>query len=203
MLVVGTTNSGKTTLAKAWVRELQRLYPNVPLHVLDSKGQQDFAGWPGIVAQQAPPRPLTYGTAHAVQVWRPDFDSLLDYDAWFDTLFYTPGPSITLVDELSSLTRRDGTAPDSFQKLMKQGRGKGKHVINLTQELVKIPRQVVTQTTHVFRFRLVGEYDPRIGNRLVRRESGAVEPTHKHGFFYARTDGHDAPVYYRDLSEFF
>lgn len=200
-LIVGATGSGKTTFARRLLKEVRAMYSGLNVYVLDSKGVGDFDGWPGLVMSDDPPAPLERG-AGATQVWQPGVDDFAMYDDWFGELLKSPDEFILLIDELSSVTKKNGTAPDNFQKLMKQGRGKNKSVANCTQELAYISRQVVTQTTHIVRFLLVGEYDPRVGNRLVHRDARAPEPN-KYGFYYARVDKPTPPTHYRSLSEFF
>src|SRR5690349_16837802 len=56
--VLGVRGSGKTKFSKRLVRELRSLYPAARLYVLDSKGDHEFDGWPGLVPAQEPPPPL-------------------------------------------------------------------------------------------------------------------------------------------------
>lgn len=160
--------------------------------------EDDFAGWPGIIEQEEPPRPHTTG----VQVWRPVYDSLDNYERYFEQLLEAGGPRIVYVDETSSIANKRGEAGVAFQKLLKQGRGKRMLFIGGAQETAYIPRQLITQATHFVRFRLIGRYDTLMGNRLTGRAEKADEPRAEHGFIYARSDL-KVPVEYDDYRDFF
>lgn len=200
-LIVGTTGSGKTTMVRELLREMQKFYRGLNIYILDSKGVGDFDRMGGtIINDDTPPEPMGAGSG-GIQIWQPSRDDFDAYDDWFGKLLKSPDPFVLDVDELSSITNRGGDGPVNYQRLMKQGRGKRKSLINCTQELAYIPRQVVTQTTHTLRFLLIGEYDPRIGNRLVRRGNRDPEPP-QYGFFYARMDKPHPSVLYRSYREF-
>ena len=203
-LVLGTTGSGKTTFARELVRQIQKMYsPAPPLYILDSKMQGDFDQFPGILLSEGAPDPkkLTNG----VQVWQPVLDDWGEYDQWFGDLLRSPGPAVILIDEVSSITKgSSGDTPDNYKRLLKQGRGGGKCVINCTQEIAQTPRQIRNQTTHVVRFRLLDAYDKRNGNALVGLSKDATEPKAKYGFYYGRTDKPGlAPTEYRSYTDFF
>lgn len=200
-LIVGTTGSGKTTMVRELLRQVRSLYGGINIYILDSKGVGDFDHVGGrIITQDDPPPPLAPNSGQ-IQIWQPSHDDLGAYDDWFASLLKSPDHFVLDVDELSSICSKAGDAPLNFQRLMKQGRGKFKSVVNCTQELAKIDRRVVTQTTHVLRFRLQGEYDPRIGNRLVGRATRDVEPP-QYAFFYSRKDKPGDAVLYKDYREF-
>lgn len=201
-LVVGTTGSGKTTAVRELLRQIHRFYHGLNVYILDSKGVGDFDHMGGTVwNKDEPPDPLPPGSGRLL-IWQPSHDDLDAYDEWFGKLLKSPDPFVLDIDELSSVASRNGDSPLNFQRLMKQGRGKRKSVVNCTQELAYIPRQVVTQTTHTLRFQLLGEYDPRQGNRLVRRAVRDPEPP-QYGFYYARMDKPVPAVLYRNYREFF
>jgi hypothetical protein len=163
---------------------MMRIYDNVPFLILDTKAAGDFDGWPMVKGETPPPIPLK-----GVQVWQPGIDDGELFDRWFASILHNKRPAVILIDEVSSITSgRGNVSPMNFQRLMKQGRGLNKCVINCTQEIAYIPRQMVTQTTHVVRFRLLGRYDQQSGNRMVTRENNDPEPKTPYGFFYARTD---------------
>ena len=200
-LILGTTGTGKTTFSKELLRHLFQFYPQTPAYILDSKADNDFAKWhAGLVISDDPPDLIENG----VQVWQPGIDDQGAYDAWFDAILHAPGAAIVLIDEISSLKKGKGNeAPPGFQRLLKQGRSKGKTVINCTQEMAYNPRQIVTQTTHKVRFRMGGAFDMREANKLIGREGSDPEPAHEHGFFYRRADRLSALVEYHSYRDFF
>jgi hypothetical protein len=200
-LILGTTGSGKTTFSKELLRRLSGAYPDVPVYILDSKAVGDFQEWRrGLVTTSDVPHPIRQG----VQVWQPGVDNMAAYEEWFEGIRHAPGPAMVLVDEISSLVKRSGAdAPPAFQKLLKQGRALNKMVISCSQELPYVPRQIKTQATHVVRFRLVGEYDPRVANQLMGRETRAPEPRASHGFLYTRLDHPGKVSEYHTYHDFF
>lgn len=155
--------------------------------------EDDFLGWPGVIEQEEPPSIITKG----IQVWRPIIDSMANYESYFERILQQDGPAFIVVDETSSIANKRGESGVSFQRLLKQGRSKRKCFIGCAQETAYIPRQLVTQATHFVRFRLVGKFDPRMGNSLVGRDDKAEEPQNRWGFFYARSDNKIAREYAR------
>lgn len=172
-----------------------------PFYVLESRAAGDFSEWySNLFASDEVPPLLEKG----FQVWRPGADNQDAYDTWFDDLLHAPGPAIVLVDEISSIGKgKSNDAPAGFQRILKQGRALGKCIINCSQEIGGTPKQIKTQTTHISRFRVTGEYDPRAANRLMHRPHDAPEPKHKYGFFYTRIDEPTPISYYGSYKDFF
>jgi GTPase SAR1 family protein len=198
--ILGMTGSGKTTFAKRLMRELRGLYPGAAAYILDSKGGDDFEGWPGVVDRQDPPGSVQPGH---IQVWRPPEDNASHYDAWLEMILKARRPAVVYIDELSSLSTGGGGTnyPPALAKLLKQGRSLGICLVILTQEAAYIPRQIRTQATHLVKFRLQDdEHGQRQAARLLGQAS-ISEPTADYGFFYRRLnpkpgsvieyDGHD------------
>jgi hypothetical protein len=183
-LIVGTTGSGKTYATKAIIRHMLRYFP-IPVYVLDTKAEDEFDGFAPAIKSILPP--VRKGQ---FCIWQPLEDDLDLYDQWFANILNEENtPCFVVNDEIANVTDRDGRGTRNFQLIMKQGRKKMKSIINCTQELAYNPRQIVTQTTHILRFQLIGERDPRTGNSLVKREREAPEPKHDYGFFYYYTRG--------------
>ena len=200
-LILGTTGSGKTTFAKQLISNLSVSYPEVPIYILDSKHLGDFTEWyEGLVTSDNVPPPIDKG----VQVWQPATDNQDAYDAWFTQILGTPGPAMTLVDEISSVGKGKGNdAPVGFQRLLKQGRSSGKMTINCSQEMAYVPRQIKTQTSHVVRFLLTGDFDPKAANRLMGRSNNDPEPHSQYGFYYMHVGKPLGLTEYHSYKDFF
>ncbi len=202
-LILGATGTGKTTYARELLKHLHRIYGEVPARILDSKGYGDFIQWHGnggLWASEDVPPPITQG----IQVWQPGVDDQDAYAEWFDQILRTPGPAITLIDEISSIGKKKGEAPREFERLLKQGRALGKLTINCSQEMAGVPKQIKSQTTHVVRFRMATTgYDNQQANHIMGRENNDPEPSAQYGFFYRRIDKLMAPIEYASYHDFF
>ncbi len=209
--LLGMTGSGKTTFARRLVNELRRFYPFAHLYILDSKGGDDFAGWPGLVLTEEPPKALPEARAAAggqgfVQVWQPPDDNVSAYDAWLHGILKARHPAIVYIDELSSLAAtQSGTAyPIGLPKLLKQGRSLGISVITLTQEAAYIPRQIRTQTTHLVYFRLQEDRHGIAQAMSLLGFDRQRAPASEYGFFYRRLNPKPSlAIEYADYHEFF
>lgn len=204
--VLGVTGSGKTRFAKRLMRTLLALYPFANLYILDSKGGDDFAGWPGLIPDQEPPAPLY--RQGGIQIWQPPDDDSADYATWLAGIKEARRPAILLIDELSSLGAHGSTSfPVQYARLLKQGRSLRICVVTLSQEAAYIPRQVSKQTTHLVYFRL--SPDDRHGitqaARLLGMPDGSnPEPGARFGFFYRRLLPASGQAWeFSDLAEFF
>lgn len=204
--ILGLTGSGKSYFAKRLIRNLARLFPVACLYILDSKGGDDFAGFPGLIETPEPPRPLS-GRSR-IQVWRPPDDDFNAYDAWLGGILKARRPCIILIDELSSLAKGQSGQdyPPNFAKVMKQGRSLGLCCVVLSQEAAYIPRQVKTQATHFVYF---GVQDDPHGEAQAMRLLGfnpkePRRPGALYSFFYRRLNPRAEPAReYRGAQSFF
>lgn len=201
------TGTGKTTFAKRLITTLKDAYPGAHVYILDTKPMhrdfQDIQGY-RIESDEAPDALKSPG---AVQVWCPNVDDVKQFDTWFRRIAHNEKPAIVLVDELANLTGFTGRVfPQGYALLMKQGRGIDMSIISLTQEAAYVPRQVFSQPTHVLQFRVLNEFDRRLGAKLLGRSKDEyhVQPSAKHGFFYRKVDS-DSPTTheYSSYEEFF
>ena len=183
--ILGMTGSGKTTFAKKLTAELARIYPGASVNVLDSKGGEDFEGWPGLVESEDAPEPAAAGK---LCVWRPPTDDIGEYNAWLEGILKKREPALIYIDELSSLSPGGNGAsyPVGLSKVLKQGRSLGICAIILTQEAAYIPRQIRTQATHMIAFRLQEDAHGMAQAARMLGHSDYQTPRGKYGFFYRR-----------------
>ncbi|WP_157076387.1 hypothetical protein [Alicyclobacillus kakegawensis] len=223
-VVIGATGAGKTTFVRrlltAYWRAAARKPGRLPIYILDTKGfaasrigRDDFRMFyrPGIGRlhrDAIPPKIIAPKHGPEFIVWQPDPEQVTEdhYDAFFMSLYRSGVPSLTYVDELSSLTDSSGKKfPRYYDILLKQGRGIYQALITTTQSPSYIPPSVIRQTTHMVRFRLNDTYDLQ---KIARVMGKAVEeePPDEFGFWYRdarKPKAKNPPVYYTDLSEFF
>lgn len=201
--IAGIRGGGKTYFAKRLVRRLSELWPHASRYILQSKNDDDFAGWPGLVEQDDAPHALT--RAGSIQLWHPSLDDQSAYDEWFGRILKAHNrdhPAIVYIDELSAIGGRTGLSfPLNFSRLLKQGRGLAICCITLTQDVAYIPRQVISQATWIARFRLQNESDERTLDKHLWHDGKRHEPSGKYGFHLKRTDRHDDPLSFRNAAE--
>lgn len=203
LAVVGMSGSGKTTFALELIVRVKRWY-NIPIIIFDTKGQGEFDGIADVLSidQRAPLFPSSPG----ILVWKPPLDELEQYNLFLERILKSHKPCMVVLDELSNLGRGN---PDSYVPnyalLLKQGRGLKISVLSMVQEYAAIPRQTVGQTTHLFRFHLLNDYDRAKMNRMLGlpERQKYLEPNDRFGFFYRRVDI-PSPVYsFHNWQEFF
>lgn len=204
--IAGATGCGKSTLSLKLFAGLGRCYPFARGYILDSKPDEMFDRFAGRTlheGQGLPPDP----PPGSFVVWRPERNDIDLYDAWFEHLLKGQandqreiGPLILLIDELSSIGGRSGISfPLNFERLLKQGRSKGKSLITLTQEATFIPRQVVGQATHLIRMALVNEVDAAKLDRLIHGSAKPRrEPATRYGLWYRRMDTPGDATFFSD-----
>lgn len=157
------------------------MFPESGVNILDSKGDEAFDGWPGMLPSAKAPRAADPG---AIVVWRPDVDDMREYDAWFGHLLKARRRAIVLVDELSSVCDKAGHPTVNLNRLLKQNRSLGITLLIGTQETHWIPRNTLGQAVHILRFALL---HPRDANAIDMSYLGLEErrePAEQHGFLY-------------------
>jgi energy-coupling factor transporter ATP-binding protein EcfA2 len=198
-LVVGRKGSGKTTAGKMLTEPLMRLYPTHRLYIFDGK-MRDFQSYPNIHTGDELPPKMTGNDR--VQVWQPTIIKPETVEEWLFRV-RQDAPAILQIDELLFLCYGQNGS-DELTRIAKLGRGLPILSIVHTQELVKIPRGVITQPDHVIRMRLKSRYERRLMDDFlnVEEESRLPEPSDKYGLWYghAATDGQ--PQYYPSIQSF-
>lgn len=203
LAVIGMSGSGKTTFARQLIPRM-RAWFHVPVIIFDTKGQGEFDDIATTLSidQRAPEFPSDNG----VFVWKPPLDMLEEYDLFLERILKARRPCFVVIDELANFGRGN---PDSYVPnyalLLKQGRGLNICTLSMVQEYAAIPRQTVGQTSHLFRFHLLNDYDRLRLNRMLglSKMQQDLEPPVPFGFFYRRVDK-PGPVYsYNNWQEFF
>ncbi len=207
--IIGFTGSGKTTFAIS----LERLFligsnGQLPMYILDSKVQGDFQPFYKIAyrhfGNSLPPN--KWWTAEKpILIWQPESDDLGLYGQWFNQIYLNRAPCTVLIDEVSSITTVSGKPPRSYDILLKQGRGIGIGVINITQSPSYIPPMLLRLSTYFVRFTINDEYDIDKLARVMGRQI-LQQPPDEHGFWFRdvrKPVAYSPPVYYQDFRDFF
>lgn len=181
IVLVGQTGSGKTTLARVLLST--RAY----VVVLDCKGMIRWPGYHTVTRFAAlckidPKR-------HPRVIYRPDWDEANDWatlDAFFSWV-YQGRHRTCYVDELMAASRGD-QYPPHFGACFTRGRELGVEMWTATQRPKRIPQVALSESEHVYAFRLKLEQD-----RLRVAELSGIDPDRlaalpKHDFLYSRQD---------------
>ena len=197
-LLAGRKGAGKTTASKLLTEPLMSLYPNHRLYVFDAK-MRDFNDYPGIVKSDRTPPKLT--GKDRVQVWQPTVIYPDEVENWLFRVRQDP-PAILQIDELLFLCYGPNGS-EELTRITKLGRALPIITVVGTQELVRIPRGVITQPDHVIRLRLKSLYERRLMNSFLNMDEGEKlkEPSDRYGLWYGHADSDKAPLYFPTIQK--
>jgi CheY-like chemotaxis protein len=180
---VGQTGSGKTTLAEVLLRSRPWVV------VLDIKGT---LGWDGYrLVRRILHLPARPQDAPRV-IYRPvpaelRSSSVLDALAWW---VYERGNTTLYVDELYGyLEPFGGSVPAGLHACLTRGRERGVEVWCSTQRPFRIPLSVLSESEHVYVFRLRVREDRRRIEEVTGLEEERIAKLPKHHFYYCPQDG--------------
>lgn len=196
-LVVGRKGSGKTTFGKLLSNQLLKLYPLSRLYVLDIK-LRDFNKYPGIYAGDSLPPKLK--SNERVQVWQPTIIHPETVERWLYRVRQDP-PAILHLDEVLAVCYKHGDPSEELTRIAKLGRALPISTISHTQDVVDLPRGILSQPDHIVRFRLKNKYDRRYMDGLFEEEK-MNEPKDQHGLWYVDAEVGGEPRYFSDAQEF-
>lgn len=178
-LFTGMTGSGKTTLARVLLRS--RAY----VVVVDFKGLID---WPGYEIHTSF-HSLTTGKAPRL-IYRPSYDEIQNEETqelvW--QWLYMRGNTTVYVDETAAVTNGN-LHPFYYGACLMRGREHGIELWSATQRPARIPSIVLSESEHVFAFRLRLPQDRERVEQLAGIEREKIELLPKHEFLYSPQDG--------------
>jgi energy-coupling factor transporter ATP-binding protein EcfA2 len=178
---VGQTGSGKTTLAEMACR----VRPYVV--VLDPKGRIDWKGY--TVHTTLADTIKASGESHRL-VYKPTYDELQDeetLDRFFEWV-YKRGNTTLYVDEIFAIAQGD-QYPWHFGACLTRGRELGVSVYVATQRPARIPQVMLSESEHVYCFRLKLPQDQERMADITGLDETAIARLPKHHFYYAPQDG--------------
>ncbi len=219
IFVIGRTGTGKTTVIKRLLAELQtQLAPRpqrlpwyrrllgqvarregVALYILDNKQDpKDFGAWRGKVQSATAPGAIRSG----IQVWQPIDNDPAQFDQWFANILNARRRAIVFVDELSLIGGASGqNYPLHYSRILKTGRGHGISMVTASQAAAYIPRDTFGQATHLFAFMLKTKHDVRVISEEIGDDVSET-PDH-HGFWYKNLTNLSPAFYYSDYRDLF
>jgi energy-coupling factor transporter ATP-binding protein EcfA2 len=175
---VGQTGSGKTTLAQ------RLLATRAYVVVLDGKGTLD---WPGYDFQRSLNDAMKSKAARIL--YRPTYEELADVDtqdAFFEWIFRRRNTTV-YVDELATVTQGD-QYPFHFGACFTRGRELNIETWCSTQRPTRIPQIVLSESEHVYCFRLRLYQDRAKVEQTAQIPESAIVGLPKQEFIYARQD---------------
>lgn len=175
-LIVGQTGSGKTTLAERLLRWRAQVV------VVDHKG---LIRWPGYVRYTRLAE-LTRATAPRL-VYAPGYEESQDEEMqerlW--EWLYRRGHTTVYVDETATATNGD-SYPYYYGACLMRGREHGTELWSSTQRPMRIPQIVISESEHVYAFRLRLPQDRRRLEDTAQVPADAMARLAKREFLYAQ-----------------
>lgn len=198
--MIAKTRAGKTSLAMVIAGTFAMALSNTnwQIWLLDTKGDpDDLVGWRewGFRNIASPQDQQTSLLKNAVYFRIDTKDpqgndiSVVDQAQAIINAAYERGEVIIIVDEYVSIVPSSRTAGKALLDVFQRGGGRKVGLIGLTQEPVYVPRQLLSQATHLFIFSLTHQYDVDWAKKMC---PGYVSPGTRgdpHGFYYKWVDG--------------
>lgn len=181
---VGSTGSGKTTLAKSllWNR------PHVV--VLDPKRKFTLPeSWPYEQVIVESVKAANDITDERTIIYRPSVDEMLDScDNFFRWIFEREN-TLLFVDETMAVTPKRTRTGYWHGRCIQEGRERGIGMWHATQRPAAIPLNILTESEHIFTFRLANPADrKRMGDFGNVALATPVRTGDKNGFYYYNAD---------------
>ena len=209
---VGKTRSGKTALAMVLAGTFARTLP-APWEVwwFDSKNDpKDLAAlrkW-GFrnASSDEDRRPEAGGLTNAKYYIIKETSggpSTVDQIQALCAQAYSQGHVILVIDEYVQAVPSIKNAGKDLLNVFQRGGGKQVGIIGLTQEPVYVPRQLISQATHVCLLSLTYENDIKYVRNLCPVYEPPIKVGDPYGFYWSWVDGNGEWDYYQNQSVWF
>lgn len=178
VLFVGTTGSGKSELAKHFLRKLNRVIVIDPKFTFQLEGYKRQKHLPYNMA-------LGFRNMDFHIIYRPRRDDTID----LAQLFYRIGKmrEITIyIDELSTLSEQFIEATQVLADVVRTGRERHISVWSAIQRPRWVPRIFLTEAENIFQFQLRSEDDRRYMAGFIGQQ--VMSPLTEHNFWYSGTN---------------
>jgi len=187
VFIAGMTQSGKTFLAKEYLRNVDQ-----QVFVLDTKGLFSWNMEDEIIINHLSELPKQKDFKKVIYrpVWQelePEF-----YDSFFKFCMMR-GNCIVVVDETMQVCPNYARLPDWYKGILTRGMELGVSVWSLSQRPAKIPLEILSESTHYFIFRLNIKQDRE---RIIDYTGyeNFIEIPEQYSFWYFNTVKAEEPV---------
>lgn len=205
--LVGKTRSGKTALAMVLASTFAQALsydPRWQVWWLDTKGDpKDLAAlrqWGFRNAASAEDQ-ASYGALGNALYFRipggDKTDTVTYAQAVIDSA-YKRGYVIIVIDEYVQVVPSTRDAGRALKDVFQRGGGLNVGVIGLTQEPVYVPRQLLSQASHLILLSLTYARDVKYVKELVPQYVSPNKTGDSYGFYWIHTDGDAELAYFKD-----
>ncbi len=213
--LVGKTRSGKTALAMVLAGTFALTLPH-PWQVwwIDTKNDpKDLAAlrkWGFRNAASAKDRePHSGGLRNAIyfkiesQDKDGNYTDVADQAQEIFAAAYRRKHVIVVVDEYVQVVYSARSAGSALLDIFQRGGGRNVGLIGLTQEPVYVPRQLISQATHIALLSLTFENDIKYVKNICPIYIPPIKVGNPYGFYWSWVDGHAEWDYYENQSVWF
>jgi hypothetical protein len=196
-LYAGASGTGKSFAKRKVVERLMTMYPETAYYALDTGQGDDYdhLAMYRITSDHAPRQKA--GEAR-IQVWSPEIEIPQEIERWI-WMVRNDAPAILDIDEALSLHYGGRDVSEEFSRLLKICRKLPVSIHTASQELVKVPRNIIGQANHVLRFGLNHPYEVMLMNAMLKENVRDIPD--EHGVWYRSMRG-GAARYYKQVQEF-
>ena len=205
---VGKTRSGKTALAMVLAGTFARAlaYPWEVWWIDTKNDPKDLAAlrkWGFRNAASTKDRTETGGLANAIYFRisskiNGKSVSIVDQCQLLFAKAYDRGHVIVVIDEYVQVVYSHVTAGEDLLDIFQRGGGKNVGVIGLTQEPVYVPRQLISQATHICLLSLTHTADQKYVRNFCPIYQSPLSVGDPYGFYWSWVDGHAEWSYYEN-----
>lgn len=110
---------------------------------------------------------------------------------------------LVIVDEYVAVVPSTRSPGAALKDIFQRGGGMKTGIIGCTQEPVYVPRQLISQATHVFLFNLTLDYDLERIRKMFPWYIPPLQRGDEFGFWHVDVDHEMEPQYYRNQFEWF
>ena len=110
---------------------------------------------------------------------------------------------IIVIDEYTQVVPSSRSPGKALQDVFARGRSNNVGIIGMTQEPVFVPRQLLSQASHLVMFSLSYQYDITYMKKIDPIYQSPNKLGFKHGFFWKWLDGDDTTTFYEHQKEWY